>query len=106
MVTEKASIAIRVNDQYRVCFVWSEGMRKSLTTTESEEFYPIITPGEILKDEFVEPLGLSIHGLARKLDVPATRIQAIINDGRGLSVTTSSRLSGTIGQLRFLVRDI
>jgi addiction module HigA family antidote len=72
-------------------------MSKSLTTTENERFYPIITPGEILKDEFVEPLGLTIHGLARELDVPATRIQAIVNDGRQITADTALRLSRFFG---------
>jgi addiction module HigA family antidote len=60
-------------------------------------YHPIITPGEILKEEFVEPLGLTIHALARKLDVPSTRIQAIVNDGRQITADTALRLGRFFG---------
>ena len=47
----------------------------------------LITPGEILKEEFLDPLCLSQNRLCRDLDVPPARIKDIIHgrraDGRG-----------------------
>jgi addiction module HigA family antidote len=73
-------------------------MLKSPTTIEAEEeLYPIVTPGEILKGEFIEPFGFSINGLARQLDVPATRLQAIVKGGREITADTALRLSRFFG---------
>lgn len=51
-----------------------------------------ITPGVILKEEFMEPLGLSANRLARELDVPANRISAIVAGERGITADTALRL--------------
>ena len=44
---------------------------------------PPIHPGEILREEFLSPLGMPAHQLARALRVPATRINNIVNEKRG-----------------------
>lgn len=44
---------------------------------------PPVHPGEVLKEEFMSPLGLSANALARVLRVPANRISAIVNADRG-----------------------
>jgi addiction module HigA family antidote len=44
---------------------------------------PPIHPGEILREEFLSPLGMSAHELAMALRVPATRINDIVNEKRG-----------------------
>ena len=41
---------------------------------------PPIHPGEILREEFLSPLGMSAHQLAMALRVPATRINDIVNE--------------------------
>jgi antitoxin HigA-1 len=51
-----------------------------------------ILPGEILMEEFMRPLGLSINALARALAVPANRISAIVNGTRAISADTALRL--------------
>ena len=56
-----------------------------------------IHPGEILREEYLKPLGLSAHGLAVKLLVPATRIGAIVNEKRGITVDTALRLAKYFG---------
>lgn len=56
-----------------------------------------ISPGEILHEEFMEPLGLSAAALARALHVPANRITALINGQRGLSADTALRLARYFG---------
>jgi addiction module HigA family antidote len=45
----------------------------------------LIHPGEILKEEFLEPYGLNPHQLAIRLDVPPNAITAIVNGTRGIS---------------------
>jgi addiction module HigA family antidote len=53
---------------------------------------PPVTPGEILREEFMVPLGLSANGLAEKLGVPANRISSILNGSRGVTADTALRL--------------
>lgn len=54
---------------------------------------PRIHPGEILREELMAPLDLSINGLARALRVPVTRIGDIVNERRGISADTALRLA-------------
>ena len=56
-----------------------------------------IPPGEILMEEFMRPLGLSINALARDLAVPANRISGIINGTRAITADTALRLGKYFG---------
>ncbi|MEW5944534.1 MAG: HigA family addiction module antitoxin [Pseudomonadota bacterium] len=56
-----------------------------------------IHPGEILREEFLEPLGLSAHALAVALRVPAPRINDIVRERRGITPDTALRLSRYFG---------
>ena len=56
-----------------------------------------IPPGEILREEFMGPLGLSINSLARSLAVPANRISGIVNGTRAISADTALRLGKYFG---------
>ena len=49
-------------------------------------------PGEVLRAEFMEPMGLSARALAAVLDVPANRISDILRERRGVSADTAIRL--------------
>ena len=51
-----------------------------------------ITPGEILREDFMEPMGLSINRLARDLVVPPNRISGIVNGKRAITADTALRL--------------
>lgn len=51
-----------------------------------------IHPGEILLEEFMRPLALSINQLARDLDVPPNRISAIVNGKRAITADSALRL--------------
>jgi antitoxin HigA-1 len=53
---------------------------------------PPVTPGEILREEFMVPLGLSANRLAEALGVPANRITAIVNGTRAVTADTALRL--------------
>jgi addiction module HigA family antidote len=52
-----------------------------------------IPPGEVLLEEFLEPLGMSQNRLARAIDVPVGRINDIIHGRRGISLDTAARLA-------------
>jgi addiction module HigA family antidote len=51
-----------------------------------------IHPGEILKEEYLEPLNMSAHALAMSLHVPAPRINDIVRQKRRMSIDTALRL--------------
>jgi addiction module HigA family antidote len=51
-----------------------------------------IHPGEILLEEFMQPMQLSINQLARDLDVPPNRISAIVNGKRAITADSALRL--------------
>ena len=53
---------------------------------------PPIHPGEMLREEFLVPMGLSSNALAMAIGVPATRIGEIVNERRGISADTALRL--------------
>jgi addiction module HigA family antidote len=57
-----------------------------------EREMPPIHPGEILREEFLVPLGLSANALAIAIGVPATRVNEIVNERRGISGDTALRL--------------
>ncbi len=59
----------------------------------------IMTPtiGEILREEFMEPLNISAYGLAQATFVPVSRIQDILHDRRKMTVDTSIRLGRFFG---------
>ena len=61
--------------------------------------HPPVSPGEILLEEFMKPLGLSANALALALRVPATRIGDIIRaeNPRGISADTALRLARYFG---------
>ena len=54
---------------------------------------PPIPPGEILMEEFMKPLGISINALARDIHVPPNRVSEIVNGKRGITADTALRLS-------------
>lgn len=60
---------------------------------EGPDLLPPITPGEILREEFMEPFGLSANALAKALHVPPNRITAILNGTRSITADTALRLA-------------
>ena len=58
---------------------------------------PPIHPGEILREEFMKPRGLSQNALARALNVPPRRINEIVLEKRGITADTALRLARYFG---------
>lgn len=61
-----------------------------------ERFDPI-TPGEILKTEFLEPMNISQSKLAGDLDIPISRVNDIVKGSRAITVDTAIRLAEYFG---------
>ena len=74
-------------------------MSKSSTTTKGVATPRRVTthPGEVLGEEFLKPLGLSVNALAIALRVPATRIGAIVKGERSVTADTALRLARFFG---------
>ena len=62
-----------------------------------KDFLDPITPGEILREDFMEPMGISINQLSRDIVVPPNRISEIVNGKRGITVDTALRLDRYFG---------
>jgi antitoxin HigA-1 len=56
-----------------------------------------IHPGEILREEFLVPLGMTAHALSQAIHVPATRVNDIVNYRRGVTADTALRLARYFG---------
>jgi antitoxin HigA-1 len=56
-----------------------------------------VHPGEILREEFLKPLGMSSYELAKRLRVPVPRVNDIVLERRGISADTAVRLSRFFG---------
>ncbi len=61
------------------------------------DLLPLVTPGEIIAEEFLEPLNLLVNALALALRVPATRMQAIVKGQRAITADTALRLAQYFG---------
>jgi len=58
---------------------------------------PPVHPGEILREDLMSPIGLSINRLARDLRVPVTRVSEIVNGRRSITADTALRLARYFG---------
>jgi len=56
-----------------------------------------IPPGEILYEDFMKPMGVSINGLAREIAVPPNRISDFVNGKRSITADTALRLGKYFG---------
>src|SRR5437764_10013334 len=67
------------------------GPLHSMKRTRKKRLKPI-QPGEILREDYLQPLGLSMNALALDLRVPITRISEIVRERRAISADTALRL--------------
>ena len=61
------------------------------------EYITTPTVSEILREEFMEPLGISAYRLAQSINVPVSRVQDILHDRRKITADTSLRLAKFFG---------
>ena len=74
-------------------------MSRSSTITRGIAIPDRVTshPGEVLSEEFLKPLGMSVNALAIGLRVPATRIGAIVKGKRSVTADTALRIARFFG---------
>jgi len=115
--------SIRINDQWRICFEWREGaawnvevvdyhkgmkdmsIKREDVDTGRIDFADVITgkklppihPGEILRDEFLDPMKISVYTLAQAIKVPRSRVNDIVLGRRGITADTAFRLARYFG---------
>ena len=53
----------------------------------------LVHPGEVLREEFLRPMGMSAHSLSLKLCVSASRVNALVRERRGITTDTALRLA-------------
>jgi addiction module HigA family antidote len=58
---------------------------------------PPVHPGEILRDEFLTPMGISVYGLANAIKVPRSRANDIVLGRRAITTDTAMRLGRYFG---------
>lgn len=63
----------------------------------SPKKFPPVHPGEILLEEYLEPMGISQYRLAKEISVPARRINEIVHGKRSISTDTALRLARFFG---------
>ncbi len=56
-----------------------------------------IHPGEILREDYLEPLEMSVNALSKELHVPAQRMNEIVRERRGITADTAMRLARYFG---------
>jgi len=56
-----------------------------------------VHPGEVLREDFLVPLGMTANALAKALNVPAPRVNDIVRERRGVSADTAMRLARYFG---------
>lgn len=56
-----------------------------------------VHPGEVLREEYLEPLKMSVNALSKALHVPATRMNEIVRGRRGITADTALRLARYFG---------
>ncbi len=72
-------------------------MSKSSTTMAEQDLLPNPSPGEILMEEFLRPMGLSQSEVARAVHVPPRRINEIVLGKRSVTADTDLRLARYFG---------
>jgi addiction module HigA family antidote len=65
--------------------------------TSKQKLLEPIHPGEILLEDFMKPMGISINRLARDIAVPPGRVSAIVNGKRAITADTALRLGRYFG---------
>lgn len=68
-------------------------VRRAFETATEFETLPLLHPGEILREDFMVPLGLSAGAVAKALGLPRSRIERVVREEIGISTDTALRLA-------------
>jgi addiction module HigA family antidote len=95
--------SIRINQQWRICSTWTDAGPQDVQIVDYHqevvtmaEIEPV-HPGEVLMEEFLEPLGVTQHRLAVEIGVPPRRINEIVHRKRRITADTALRLARYFG---------
>ncbi len=99
------SYSIRNNGQWRICFRWIAAGAEDVEIVDYHRGGPLtanmtispIHPGEVLLQEYLEPLGVTQRRLALAIGVPPRRINEIVHGKRRISADTALRLARYFG---------
>lgn len=69
-----------------------DALKRSFDDPEGVTVLPPVHPGEILREEFMSPLGLSAGAVAKALNLPRSRIERIVKEEIGVSADTALRM--------------
>jgi antitoxin HigA-1 len=87
--------------EFAFCGRTVTAMRLRLSTTIRRKTpsgkLPNVHPGEVLREEFLKPMGISAYKLAKGTNVSQTRISQIIHEQRGITVETALRFAKYFG---------
>jgi antitoxin HigA-1 len=72
-------------------------LKLSTTTKKAQKKIAPIHPGDVLREDYLKPLGMSVNKLAISLGVPSTRIGEIVNARRAITSDTALRLARFFG---------
>ena len=73
--------------------------RVDFTDVTTGKRLPLIHPGEILRDDFLAPMKISVYSLAQAIKVPRSRVNDIVLCRRGVTADTAFRLARYFGTL-------
>ena len=71
--------------------------RVDFTDVTAGKRLPLVHPGEILRDDFLAPMKISVYSLAQAIKVPRSRVNDIVLCRRGVTVDTAFRLARYFG---------
>lgn len=70
-----------------------ETLHQTFDAAGATDILPPVHPGEVLREEFMSPLGLSAGAVAKALKLPRSRIERIVKEDIGISTDTALRLA-------------
>jgi antitoxin HigA-1 len=71
--------------------------KSSIITKMKKKLLPLTTPGEVLNEEFLIPLGISQYRLAKDIGIPPRRINEIVHGKRAITPNTALRMGKYFG---------
>lgn len=115
--------SLRVNDQWRICFAWRNSAAWNVAAADyqrddamsgikredldagridfggviSGTRLPLVHPGEILRDDFLRPMKISVYTLGQAIKVTRSRVNDIVLGRRGITADTAFRLARYFG---------
>ncbi|WP_119696526.1 HigA family addiction module antitoxin [Microbacterium halotolerans] len=72
----------------------------------NDKAFPPITPGEVLLEEFLRPMGISQYRLAKSIGVPPRRINEIVHGKRRITPDTGVRIAKALGMSERFFLDL